>query len=42
MILKYNESKETARSEQISWWSLRIIPVVSLTMYFLLFLWIMV
>jgi hypothetical protein len=42
MILKYNESKDTARAEQISWWSLRIIPVVSLTMYFLLFLWIMV
>ena len=42
MILKYNESKDTARAEQISQWSLRIIPIVSLTMYFLLFLWIMV
>jgi hypothetical protein len=42
LILKYNESKDTARAEQISWWSLRIIPVVSLTMYFLLFVWILV
>jgi hypothetical protein len=42
MIMKYNEANDTARVEQISWWSLRIIPAVSLTMYFLLFLWIMV
>ena len=42
LILKYNEAQDMAKVEQISWWSLRIIPVVSLTMYLLLFLWILV
>jgi hypothetical protein len=42
LILKYQEAQDTARVEQVSWWSLRIIPAVSLTLYFLLFLWIMV
>ena len=38
LILKYNEAKETARVERISYWSLRIIPVVSIALYCLLFL----
>ena len=42
MIMKYNEANDTARVNQISWWSLRIIPAVSLTLYFLLFVWLIV
>lgn len=42
MIMKYNEANDTARVDQISWWSLRIIPAVSLTLYFLLFVWMIV
>jgi hypothetical protein len=42
MIMKYNEANDTARVEQISWWSLRIIPAVSLTLYILLFVWMIV
>jgi hypothetical protein len=42
MIMKYNEENDTARIEQISLWSLRIIPAVSLTLYFLLFVWMIV
>jgi hypothetical protein len=38
LILRYNEAKDTARVEQISRWSLRIIPALSLAMYCLLFL----
>lgn len=36
--MMYNVARETARVEQIYRWSLRIIPPVSLAMYFLLFL----
>ena len=42
MIMKYNEANNTTRVEQISWWSLRIIPAVSLTLYILLFVWMIV
>jgi hypothetical protein len=42
MIMKYNEENDTACVEQISSWSLRIIPAVSLTLYFLLFVWMIV
>ena len=38
LIMKYNESKDTVRLRQVDYWSLRIIPAVSLTLYFLLFL----
>jgi hypothetical protein len=38
LILRYNEAKAAARVEQISHWSLRIIPVVSIALYSLLFL----
>jgi len=38
LIMKYNESKDTVRLGQVDYWSLRIIPAVSLTLYFLLFL----
>jgi hypothetical protein len=42
MIMKYNEANDMARVEQISWWSLRIIPAFSLTLYILLFVWMIV
>jgi hypothetical protein len=42
LILKYNEAQDREKVEQISRWSLRIIPVVSLTLYFLLFVWMIV
>jgi hypothetical protein len=38
LILRYNEAKDSLRVEQISCWSLRIIPAISLAMYGLLFL----
>ena len=38
LILKFTEAKNTARVEQINYWSLRIIPPLSITLYFLLFL----
>jgi hypothetical protein len=38
LILKFTESKDTARVEQINYWSIRIIPPLSITLYFLLFL----
>jgi hypothetical protein len=36
--MKYNESKDTVRLGQVDYWSLRIIPAVSLTLYLLLFM----
>jgi hypothetical protein len=42
LIMKYNEANDTARVEQISRWSLRIIPAFSLTLYILLFVWMIV
>jgi hypothetical protein len=38
LILKFTESKDTVRAEQVNYWSLRIIPPLSITLYFLLFL----
>jgi len=38
LILKFSESKDTARVEQINYWSIRVIPPLSITLYFLLFL----
>ena len=38
LILKFTESKDTVRVEQINYWSLRIIPPLSITLYCLLFL----
>jgi hypothetical protein len=37
-ILKYFEAKNTARVEQINFWSLRIIPPLFIALYFLVFL----
>ena len=38
LILKYTEDNDTARIKQVHYWSLRLIPAISITMYFLLFL----
>jgi len=38
LILKFTESRDTIRVEQINRWSLRIIPPLSITLYCLLFL----
>ena len=38
LILKYSEEKNTVRVEQINRWSLRIIPPLSISLYFLVFL----
>lgn len=38
LILKYTDSGDTAMTERINYWSLRVIPVISLTMYALIFL----
>lgn len=38
LIMKYNERPDLARVDQISAWSLRIIPFVSLVMFSYLFL----
>ncbi|MEN6611153.1 MAG: hypothetical protein ABFC24_09930 [Methanoregulaceae archaeon] len=38
MIIKFTEAKDTARVEQVNHWSLRIIPVLSVVLYGLLFL----
>lgn len=37
LILKFTEAKDTARVEKVNYWSLRIIPPVSITLYVLLF-----
>jgi hypothetical protein len=38
LIMKFTESKDTARVETVYFWSLRIIPVISIAAYCLLFL----
>ena len=38
LILKFSEDKDTERVEQVNRWSLRIIPALSISLYFLLFL----
>ena len=38
LILKFTEDKNTERVEQVNRWSLRIIPALSISLYFLLFL----
>ena len=38
LILKFTEVRDTVRAGQINYWSLRIIPPVSITLYFLVFL----
>jgi hypothetical protein len=38
LILKFTESGDRTRVEQINRWSIRIIPALSVTLYFLLFL----
>jgi hypothetical protein len=38
LIMKFTEGKDTARVDQVYHWSIRIIPVLSIVMYFLLFL----
>ena len=37
LILKFSEDKDTARIEQINYWSLRVIPLISISLYLLLF-----
>ena len=38
LILKFTEDKNTKRVEQVNRWSIRIIPAISISLYFLLFL----
>jgi hypothetical protein len=38
LILKFTESKDTARADRIYYWSVRIIPPVSIVLYCLVFL----
>ena len=38
LILKFTESKDTSRVDLVNRWSIRIIPVISIGLYFLLFL----
>ena len=38
LILKFTESKDIARVEQINYWSIRIIPPLTFALYFVLFL----
>jgi hypothetical protein len=38
LILKFTEDKNTKRVEQVNRWSIRIIPALSISLYFLLFL----
>ncbi|MFA6333018.1 MAG: hypothetical protein WCX22_08700 [Methanoregula sp.] len=38
LIMKFTETKDTVRIERVNFWSLRIIPALSITLYFLLFL----
>ena len=41
LVLKFTEAKDTARIEQVNYWSIRIIPAVSIIAYLLLFLTLM-
>jgi len=38
LILKFSESGETARVEQVNYWSIRLIPLLCIVLYILLFL----
>ena len=38
LIMKFTETKDTVRIELVNYWSLRIIPVLSISLYLLLFL----
>jgi hypothetical protein len=38
LILKFTEDKNTKRVEQVNRWSIRIIPAISISLYFLLFI----
>jgi len=38
LILKFTEDTDTARVQKVNYWSLRLIPPVSIALYFLLFL----
>ena len=38
LIMKFTEAKDTARVELVHHWSLRVIPVITIVAYFLLFL----
>ncbi|WP_292544387.1 hypothetical protein [Methanoregula sp.] len=38
LILKYMEDKDTIRIQKVNYWSLRLVPPVSIALYFLLFL----
>ncbi len=38
LIMKFAETKDTVHIEQVNYWSLRIIPAISITLYFLVFL----
>ena len=38
LILKFTEVRDTVRAGRSNYWSLRIIPPVSITLYFLVFL----
>jgi hypothetical protein len=42
LILKFTEDKNPKRVEQVNCWSLRIIPALSISLYFLLFLSILI
>jgi hypothetical protein len=42
LILKYTESGDTAMTERINYWSLRVIPVISLSLYALVFLFLVI
>lgn len=41
LVLKFTEDKDTARVELVNYWSIRIIPLVSIIAYLLLFLTLM-
>lgn len=38
LILKYSEDKNTRKVEQVNYWSLRLIPAISISLYVLLFI----
>ena len=38
LIMRFTETHNTSRVEQIDYWSIRVIPPVTITLYFLLFL----
>jgi hypothetical protein len=38
LILKFTEDKDPARAGKVNYWSLRVIPPLSITLYVLLFL----